>query len=123
MTKLKIAWSWDSPDLPLQKENRTLGSFAFEPTPLAVGNTLYTSTSLAQVAAIDGATERPKWVFNPEVYKAGRPTNLGYVHRGVGLLEGRRRRTLVCPPGTTRIYMPSMPRPAKRSPASAKKDV
>ena len=81
--KLKVAWTWDSPDLPLQKENRSLGSFAFEPTPLAVGNTLYTSTSLAQVAAIDGRTGEQKWVFNPEVYKTGRPTNLGYVHRGV----------------------------------------
>src|SRR5262249_9460020 len=23
------------------------------------------------------------WVFDPEAYKAGRPTNLGFVHRGV----------------------------------------
>jgi quinoprotein glucose dehydrogenase len=81
--QLTVAWSWDSPDLPLQKENRSLGSFAFEPTPLAVGNMLYTSTSLAQVAAIDGRSGETRWVFNPEVYKAGRPTNLGYVHRGV----------------------------------------
>ena len=48
-------------------------SFAHEPTPVAVGGTLYTSTSLAQVAAIDGVTGKSKWVFNPEVYKAGRP--------------------------------------------------
>lgn len=81
--KLKLAWSWDSPDLPLQKENRALGSFAYETTPLAVGNTLYISTSLAQVAAVDGRTGKTIWTFNPEVYKAGRPTNLGYVHRGV----------------------------------------
>jgi quinoprotein glucose dehydrogenase len=81
--RLKIAWTWESPDLPLQKENRQLGSFAYETTPLAVGNTLYTSTSLAQVSAIDGRTGVVIWNFNPEVYKAGRPTNLGYVHRGV----------------------------------------
>jgi len=88
VANLKVVWSWDSPDLPLQKENRSLGSFAFEPTPLAVGNTLYTSTSLAQVAAIDGATGKTIWVFNPEVYKAGRPTNLGYVHRGLAYWAG-----------------------------------
>ena len=81
--KLQVAWSWDSPDLPLQKENRALGSFAYEATPLMVGGVLYTSTSLSQVAAIDPQTGKTLWVFNPEAYKAGRPTNLGFVHRGV----------------------------------------
>jgi quinoprotein glucose dehydrogenase len=81
--KLSIAWSWDSADTPLQKENRALGSFAYEVTPLMIGGTLYTSTSLAQVAAIDPQTGQTKWVFNPESYKVGRPTNLGFVHRGV----------------------------------------
>ena len=94
--KLKLAWSWDSPDLPLQKENRVLGSFAYETTPLAVGNTLYISTSLAQVAAVDGRTGKTIWTFNPEVYKAGRPTNLGYVHRGVAYWTGS---------GEERIYL------------------
>jgi quinoprotein glucose dehydrogenase len=81
--KLKVVWSWDSPDLPLQKASRSLGSFAYEVTPLAVNGTLYASTSLAQVAAIDGRTGKSLWVYNPESYKAGRPTNLGFVHRGV----------------------------------------
>src|SRR5262249_27841905 len=48
-----------------------------------VGGVLYTSTSLSQVAAIDPQTGKTIWVFNPEAYKAGRPTNLGFVHRGV----------------------------------------
>ncbi|MBI2825546.1 MAG: pyrroloquinoline quinone-dependent dehydrogenase [Planctomycetia bacterium] len=86
--RLKIAWSWDSPDIPLQKENRALGSFAYETTPLAVRGILYASTSIAQVAAIDGRTGEQLWVFNPEVYKAGRPTNLGYVHRGIAYWAG-----------------------------------
>src|SRR5262245_28198964 len=30
--KLKIAWTWESPDLPLQKDDRKLSSFAFEIT-------------------------------------------------------------------------------------------
>ncbi len=81
--KLQIAWTWDSPDIPLQTENRALSSFAFENTPIMVGGTLYTSTSLAQVAAIDARTGKTIWLFNPESYKAGRPTNLGFVHRGV----------------------------------------
>lgn len=81
--QLKLAWSWDSPDLALQKTNRSLSSFAYETTPLVVNGTMYASTSIAQVAAIDPKTGETKWVYNPEVYKAGRPTNLGYVHRGL----------------------------------------
>jgi quinoprotein glucose dehydrogenase len=81
--ELKIAWSWDSPDLPLQKRNRMLSSFAYETTPLMVGGTLYATTSLCQIAAIDPQTGKTRWVFDPKGYLAGRPTNLGFVQRGV----------------------------------------
>ena len=82
-SKLAIAWTWDSPDIPIQEGNRRLFSFAHEYTPLAIGGRLYTSTSLAQVAAIDGSTGETIWVYNPKSYEAGRPTNLGFVHRGL----------------------------------------
>ncbi len=82
--QLKIAWTWDSPDLPLQKDNRALSNpFGYEVTPLMVNGTLYTSTSLSQIAAINPETGQTIWTFNTESYKAGRPTNLGFVHRGV----------------------------------------
>jgi quinoprotein glucose dehydrogenase len=81
--KLKIAWTWDSPDLPLQKDNRMLSAFAYEGTPLMIAGRLYTSTSLSQVAAINAETGQTIWTFNTDAYKAGRPTNLGFVHRGV----------------------------------------
>lgn len=81
--QVQTLWTWDSPDIPIQTANRALSSFAHEYTPLAVNGTLYTSTSLAQVAAIDGATGKTIWVYNPESYKGNRPTNLGFVHRGV----------------------------------------
>ena len=58
---------------------------ANESTPLMVGGTLYTSTSLSQVAAIDAATGETKWVFDPKVYENGLgiPANDGWLHRGV----------------------------------------
>jgi quinoprotein glucose dehydrogenase len=91
--KVKVVWAWDSPDLALQKENRALSSFAHEITPLMVGGTLYTSTSLSQVAAINAQTGEQIWVFDPEAYKAGRPTNLGFVHRGIAYwTDGRQER-------------------------------
>ncbi len=91
--KLEIAWTWESPDIPIQDGNRRLFSFAHEYTPLAIDGTLYTSTSLAQVAAIDGATGKTIWVFNPKAYEAGRPTNLGFVHRGIAYwTDGKQER-------------------------------
>jgi quinoprotein glucose dehydrogenase len=95
-SRLKIAWTWDSPDLLLQKENRALGSFAYETTPLMVNGTLYTSTSLSQAAAINAQTGATIWVFNPEAYKTGRPTNLGYVHRGLAYwTDGKQERIFI----------------------------
>jgi quinoprotein glucose dehydrogenase len=85
--KLKIAWRWSSPDNDIRKKNPLklfdLIPFIHEPTPLMVNGTLYTSTSFSQAAAIDAATGVTKWVHDPGVWKWGRPTNLGFVHRGV----------------------------------------
>jgi quinoprotein glucose dehydrogenase len=81
--KLTVAWTWDSPYIEMQKKNRMLGSFAYEDTPLMIGGTLYATSSLCHVAAIDAQTGKEKWVFDPESYKAGRPGNLGFVNRGV----------------------------------------
>lgn len=86
--KLSVAWTWETPDNALKKNNRGLGTFTWEATPLAVGDRLYTSTSLSQVAAINAQTGETVWVYNPEVYKAGRPTNLGFVHRGLEYWSG-----------------------------------
>jgi quinoprotein glucose dehydrogenase len=94
--KLKIAWTWDSPDLPLQKDNRMLSSFAYEATPLMIGGRLYTSTSLSQVAAINAETGQTIWTFDTEARKAGRPTNLGFVHRGVTYwTDGKQERVYI----------------------------
>jgi quinoprotein glucose dehydrogenase len=93
---LKLAWTWDSPDLPLQKQNRMLASLGYSATPIMVGGVLYISTSLSQVAAIDARTGKSIWVYDPRSYEAGRPTNLGYVHRGVAYwTDGRQERIFI----------------------------
>jgi quinoprotein glucose dehydrogenase len=69
---LHIAWRWKSPDMAIKQANSTVGpTRANESTPLMVGGTLYTSTSLSQVAAIDAATGETRWVFDPKVYENG----------------------------------------------------
>ena len=56
---LHIAWHWMSPDQAIKDAKPQIGpSFANESTPLMIGGTLYTSTSLSQVAAIDAAVRR-----------------------------------------------------------------
>lgn len=52
-------------------------------TPLMVGGVMYVSTSLSQVAALDAATGKTRWVYDPETWKNGTPSNNGFVHRGV----------------------------------------
>src|SRR5215212_8684949 len=83
---LHVAWRWKSPDQAIKDGNPEVGpSRANESTPLMVGGTLYTSTSLSQVAAIDAATGETRWVFDPKVYQNGLgiPANDGWLHRGV----------------------------------------
>jgi quinoprotein glucose dehydrogenase len=83
---LHVAWRWKSPDQAIKDADPRVGpSNTNESTPLMVGGTLYTSTSLSEVAAIDAVSGETKWVFDPKVYQngLGLPANLGWLHRGV----------------------------------------
>ena len=82
---LHIAWRWTSPDQAIKDVKKVGPSNANESTPLMVGGTLYSSTSLSEVAAIDAVTGKTKWIFDPKIYEngLGLPANLGWQHRGV----------------------------------------
>ena len=80
---LEITWRWPTPDAAITADNRNLRPGQFKATPLAVGGTLYISTPLGVVVAINGETGEPIWVFDPESWRAGRPANTGFQHRGV----------------------------------------
>ena len=81
---LKVAWRWTSPDEELRAAEAypELRSFRHEGIPLAVGGRLFTVTSLSQLAALDADTGEPIWVHDPGSWRAGPPTNLGFIHRG-----------------------------------------
>jgi glucose dehydrogenase len=67
---LHVAWRWKSPDQAIKDADHSVGPTSTnESTPLMVGGTLYTSTSLSEVAAIDAVSGETKWVFDPKVYK------------------------------------------------------
>ncbi len=81
--RLSIAWTWRSADEEIVKANPDLKTWTWESTPLMVGGVLYVSTSLSEAAAIDAATGKTRWVYDPETWKNGTPSNNGFVHRGV----------------------------------------
>ena len=104
--RLAVAWRWTSPDNAVVAANALTRPGMYHDTPLMVKGVLYTVTSLGQVAAIDPATGRAKWVFDPGSWKTGRPGNLGFVHRGIAYWsDGRTERLLL---GTGDAYLLSI---------------
>lgn len=99
VARLKPAWSFRTGDAAAD------GSTPIECTPLAVDGRLYLTTAATQVVALDGATGRELWRYNP--YPAGRKGYRlvsGGVNRGVawwsdGRPEGARRILLATPDG------------------------
>jgi quinoprotein glucose dehydrogenase len=95
-TKLKVAWTWRSVDEEITKAYPQVKTWVWESTPLAVDGALYISTSLSQVASIDAATGKTRWVYDPETWKGTTPPNHGFVHRGVAYwASGSDRRILI----------------------------
>lgn len=78
VSKLKVAWTMRTGDF--QGPNDP-GEATNEATPLAVDGTLYFCSLHQKLWAVDGATGKTKWVFDPHLY-----VNPGYQHltcRGV----------------------------------------
>ena len=81
--ELGIAWEWNSVDRPIMAADPTIHTGRNEATPLAIDGILYTTTSLSQAVAIDGATGETLWTYDPGTWRDGPPQNVGFVHRGL----------------------------------------
>ena len=55
----------------------------FQATPLMIDGVLYFNTPLSQGVAIDAATGKTLWVFNPKTYEQGIPAMGSWAQRGV----------------------------------------
>jgi len=82
VSRLELAWAWKTGEQPLE----SFGTFpgAFQNTPLMIDGVLYVSTPYNRVVALDAASGRQRWVFDPRAYEDGQPASgQGFVHRGV----------------------------------------
>ena len=77
---LRPVWTWDAAVLDASTGERPRG---FRSTPLKIGDRLYVSTALNQVAALDPATGAPLWSYDPRAYAFEMPTHGGLGSRGV----------------------------------------
>ncbi len=94
VASLKVAWTWDSIDNSLVGAATRQRPSYFKATPLMVNGKVYTSTGLNVVVAIDPATGKTLWSFDPKAYDKGRPANTGWQHRGISYWEEKNDRRI-----------------------------
>ncbi len=62
--KLKRVWTFETGDMP---DKAAKGKYSPENTPLKVGENLYVCSAKNQIIALDAATGKEKWRFDPKV--------------------------------------------------------
>ena len=78
--ELKVSWEYHTGDISDGSDNRRKSEF--EATPIVVDGTMYLSTPLNRVVALDPETGREKWSFDPKI-DLHAPYSEGLVNRGV----------------------------------------
>ena len=104
-SRLRVEWRWTSPDNEIAKTSQVQPG-NYEDTPLVVNDVMYTFTGLGIIAAINPGTGATIWQLDLETWKLGRPTNLGFLHRGLAYwTDGTAERLLA---GTHDAYLISV---------------
>jgi glucose dehydrogenase len=78
VSRLTVAWTWKTGEQPVTPPGATIPARPgqFQVTPLAIGDTLFLSTPFNRVVALDAATGRELWAYDPHAYDAGQPSNV-----------------------------------------------
>ena len=101
---LETTWLRTSPDARVPGAGSDkMWAGKHESTPLMSDGVLYNSTSFSQAYALDAATGRLLWVFDPENYLAGTPPNFGFINRGLALWPGSPRQHIFLATGDSRL--------------------
>jgi quinoprotein glucose dehydrogenase len=90
VTELEVAWTYHTGDAD-PKRNTTI-----ECTPIVVGGVMYLTTVSLKVVALDAATGREVWMYDPYADDRLRKVKAAGVNRGVAYwTDGKVRRVLV----------------------------
>ena len=109
---MKVAWRWAMPDNRIPIDNPELRTWVNQSTPLAIDGILYSSSPMSTVSAIDGATGKTLWSYDPKAYIEGTPPNLGFISRGLSYwAEGKDKRILVHRKAGRELGRQGSPRP------------
>jgi len=94
---LEVAWLWESLDTEIMsRDGSTVRPAKIAATPLMVDGVLYMSTAFSVVAAIDAGSGETLWTYDPGSWRAGRPANMGFIHRGVSYWrDGEEERIII----------------------------
>lgn len=94
---LELAWRWTSISEEVTREYvDTVKPSQFKPIPLMIDGLVYVASEISQVAALDPATGEIVWQYDPGAWRAGRPANVGFQHRGVAYwADGADRRIFI----------------------------
>ena len=65
VNRLEVAWTYRTRET--EPQFKTKKETSFEATPLVVDGTMYLGTPLGRVVALDPATGRERWVFDPKI--------------------------------------------------------
>lgn len=88
VSHLKVAWTFHTGDVSDGSKWRRKS--AFEATPILVDGTLYVPSPFNRVLALDPATGKQKWAYDPAIDKNA-PGGDGFVCRGVATWLDRER--------------------------------
>jgi quinoprotein glucose dehydrogenase len=81
---LKVAWTYDSPDVPAVGDSGVLGggdakevhpSFSVETTPILFDDALVFCTPFHRVVALDAETGKQRWTYDPKMDRASVPSH------------------------------------------------
>ena len=65
VSSLKVAWTYHTGDV--EDGSKTAERSGFEATPIAVDGVLYFTTPINRVIALDAATGKERWAFDPKI--------------------------------------------------------
>jgi quinoprotein glucose dehydrogenase len=91
VSRLEVAWTYHTGETSFVKDSEQKSTF--EVTPIVVDGTMYLSTGFNKVIALDAATGREKWTFDPRIDRSGdfsEVTSRGVAYWGKGkrIFEG-----------------------------------